>query len=90
MYVMVQVRMDVALALQQRQPATNASEELLNAAGELGVVLKPVHPSAKDPHLMQYFMVEVQDLATAKQVISRLQDCKAVEAAYLKPPDEMP
>jgi hypothetical protein len=34
--------------------------------------------------------VEVPDYATAERVIAHLQNLEAVEAAYLKPPDEMP
>jgi len=90
MQVTTRVRSDVASVLHHRRAAAPGSEELLHAAEELGVVLEPVHPNAEDPHLAPYFTVEVPDPATAEQAISRLQDCDAVEAAYLKPPDEMP
>jgi hypothetical protein len=88
--ITTRVRRDVASALHQRRAAAPGSEELLRAAEELGVVLEPVHPDAEDPHLAPYFTVEVPDHATAERAISRLQDCEAVEAAYLKPPDERP
>jgi hypothetical protein len=44
----------------------------------------------EDPRLASYFTVEVPDHVTAERVISRLQNCEAVEAAYLKPLDEAP
>jgi len=90
MHVTIRVRKDAALTFHQRQPPTTASKELLQTAEELCVVLEPVHPGAEDPHLAPYFTVEVPDLATAERVIARLQRCKAIEAAYLKPPDEVP
>lgn len=90
MYVTIRVQTDVALALHQRQQHTAASTELLQKAKELGVVLEPLHPGAEDPYLVPYFTVKVPDPATAERVIARLQHCKAIEAAYLKPPDEMP
>jgi hypothetical protein len=39
---------------------------------------------------MSYFIVDVPDAETAQRVINRLQQSKAIEAAYLKPPDELP
>jgi hypothetical protein len=36
------------------------------------------------------FTVKVSNSATPKWVIARLNHCKAIEAAYLKPLDEMP
>jgi len=90
MHVTVQVSADVARTLHERGSPTTGSQELLQTAEELRVVLEPMHPGAEDPHLAPYFTVEVPDSATAEQVIARLQHCKAIEAAYLKPPDELP
>ena len=55
-----------------------------------GVVLQPIHPGTSDPDLMRFFTVEVLDRASAEQLIARLQQDAEVEAAYIKPPDEMP
>lgn len=90
MHTTIRVRPDVALTLHRQQPSTTASEELLQTAEQLGVVLEPMHPGAEDPHLAPYFVVEIPDPATAERVIARLKHCKAIEAAYLKPPDELP
>jgi hypothetical protein len=90
MQVMIRVRPEVARTVHQRQPATPVAEELFQAVEELGAALAPVHPGAEDPHLAPYFTVEVPDHATAERVIARLQQCQAVEAAYLKPSDELP
>jgi len=66
------------------------SRELQQISEELGVVLKPMHPGAEDTLLAPYFIVEVSDSAAAERVIARFQQHRAIEAAYLKPPDEMP
>jgi hypothetical protein len=84
------VEVDVALSLHKRKPATPVSRDLQQISKELGVVLKPMHPGAKDTLLVPYFIVDVSDSADAKRVIARFQRNKATEAAYLKPPDEMP
>ena len=57
---------------------------------EFGVVLEPLHPDTEDPSLISYFTIEVPDHATADRVIARLLQSKGIEAAYLKPPDELP
>jgi hypothetical protein len=90
MHVTVQTSSDVAHVLHQHSPPTTESQELLNVTEELGVVLEPVHPGTQDHHLALYFTVELPQPAAAKQVIARLQRCKAIQAAYLKPLDEMP
>jgi hypothetical protein len=90
MQITVQLQTDVARRLQQRGPPTAESEELNRITKQLGVVLEPIHPGTADPDLMRYFTVEVSDQAAAERVIASLQQSKAVEAAYVKPPDAMP
>lgn len=88
--VIIQVRVDVALSLHKRNPATQVSRELQQISRELGVVLKPMHPGSQDPLLCPYFIVDFSDPAAADRIIARFQRSKAIEAAYLKPLDEMP
>jgi hypothetical protein len=90
MYITIQLDKDEALALQGQQPDTEASSQIIEAAKELGVTLKPMHPGTADPTLASYFFVEVPDAATAERVISRLKRSSTIKTAYLKPPDEMP
>ena len=97
MRVMIQLRQDVALDLQNRFSHANTtpkgkpeSEQLLHAAAELGVRLKPVHPGQTHQLLAPYFMVETKDRKTAEQLISAFQQFDFVEAAYLRPEDELP
>ena len=89
-HVTVQVSRDAALALHRQGPVTADAEGLLQTADELGVELKPMHYGASDPALITFFIVEVPDSETAEKVIARLRQCKAIAAAYVKPPDEEP
>lgn len=97
MRVMVQLREDAAMELQQGQTGSTSdsqgeseTQKLLNAATELGVRLEPVHPGQTHPLLAPFFMVETPDRETAEKVIDRLSRFKTVEAAYLKPDEQMP
>lgn len=72
-----------------RRTDTDAAE-LLRLTRELGITLEPMHPQAEEPELQIYFTVEVPDAQTAERVVKRLRGCAAVEAAYLKPMDELP
>ena len=88
--VTIQVSADVARILHQRGAPTTESKELFKIAEKLGVLLEPVHPGAEHPLLTPYFMVEVPDATTAEHVIAHFRQSTAVEAVYLKPPDELP
>lgn len=98
MRVMVQLREDAAMELQQGQAGRisgslqgeSETQELLNAATELGVRLEPVHPGQTHPLLAPYFMVDVPNRETAEKVIEGLSRFKTVEAAYLKPDEQLP
>ncbi len=90
MEVTIRVREDNAVVLYGQRPSNPAAKELLHMVEELAVVLEPLHPGSNDPHLIPYFRINVPDRAAAERIISRLQRCRAVEAAYVKPPDELP
>jgi len=90
MEITVLLNAGVARHLHQRGPTTAESEELNHITKQLGLVLEPIHPGTLDPDLVRYFTVEAPDQATAQRVIAQLRQSKAVEAAYLKPPDAMP
>ncbi len=83
--VAVHVRPDVALALQGREAATPASEEIVREASRLGVSMEPVHPGTKAPDLLTHFTVYVEDAEKARAVAEALQRSEAVEGAYVTP-----
>jgi len=90
MEITLQLKPNVARALANREPLTEDSDELLKTAAELHLSLVPLHPGVEDPQLTTYFTAEVADHAHVQEVISRLRQCHAVEAAYVKPQDAMP
>lgn len=97
MRVMIQLREDAAMELQNQQGLESASsqaksetKELLDATANLGGKLEPVHPGQTHPLLAPYFMAEVPDRETAQKLIDRLQRFEIVEAAYLQPDVELP
>jgi len=90
MQVTIQVSADVAIALNQRGPPTAESRRLLRMIEIFGLTLEPMHLDTNDPNLQSYFTVEVPDYAIAQRVMDRLRQSEAVEAAYVKPPDDLP
>jgi hypothetical protein len=90
MHVTLRVLPGVARTLHHKQRLSVESEELVQASKELGLTLEPVHPGVEDAELMRYFAVEVPNLAVSEKVIRRLRQCAAIDAAYVKPPDELP
>lgn len=91
MEISVQVRPDLAPAVQGREAPPVEVDDLSRRLQELGVGLQPVHPGADDPLLAPYFTVEVpDDEELAARVLAVLEESGAVEAAYVKPPAEPP
>ena len=89
MLVVIKTHPTTATALHHRERST-AAEELLQAVHGLGLDLAPMHPGAGDSELIQYFSIEVPDRAAAERLIHRLEQMPMIEAAYLKPDDELP
>lgn len=98
MRVNIQLRADAAMELHQGPVSSTSgssegqvkTKELLEAASELGVRLEPLHPGQTHPLLAPHFTVEVPDRETAEKVIDRLSRFQIVEAAYIKPEEELP
>lgn len=89
MRVILQIWPEVARDLGAQKSATPEANEVAEAADEMGVSLQPMHPGVEDSTLAQFFTVQVPDDAV-EQVIERLRNCRAVEAAYIKPPEATP
>lgn len=90
MQAIVMVSLRAARALHERSPPIEDAEDLPNVMEAFGLAMEPLHRSTDDPTLQKYFVVEVPDVETAQRLIERLQQSPLVEAAYIKPPDEMP
>jgi sporulation-control protein spo0M len=97
MRVMIQLQEDAAMELHNQSnemagssQAKPETERLLKATEELGLRLEPVHPGQTHPLLVPFFMIEVPDQETAEKTIRRLRRFKVVEAAYVKPDEQLP
>jgi hypothetical protein len=90
MQITVQVSQHAAPTLHQRAPPTPEAEKLLELVRKLGVELEPVHPGEEDPNLAPFFTVEAPDREMADCIAAELQRCGAIEAAYIKPPADLP
>lgn len=85
--IYLQVEAAAARALHTGRPYPPADEVELTARA-LGLRLEPLHPGGP-PDLMPYFVARDGDGAL-DAALAALRRCAAVEAAYLKPPDEAP
>jgi hypothetical protein len=86
--ITVKVRPEHAAAV--RGEASTAEAELLERTlCDQGVNLTPMHPRVDDPNLASYFTAEVKDDRVA-EVLDALRSSAAIEAAYVKPADELP
>lgn len=88
--VVVQVRPEAARELSGQRFESHGAKEVAETVSALGASLAQMHPGVSDTTLAQYFTVEVPEEAAAKEAVDRLMNCEAVEAAYVKPSDEMP
>jgi hypothetical protein len=87
--ISVQLRPDVALALQSGSGGMPEAEELGRRADALGVQLQPVHPGETDPLLAPYFYCEAPD-SEAERIAAELAALPGVDGAYVKPAAEPP
>lgn len=89
--IVVAVSPDVASMLHRGDAAGSIeATTLLDLVSRLGGVLRPQHPRVDDPSLARWFLLEGPDDARAAQTAEALRDHPAVEAAYVKPSEELP
>jgi len=80
----------VAKEIREQHYDNKATKELIVAAHDMGVTLEPMHPNVDDENLALYFSVSAENGEAAQRIAERLRSLKAVEAAYLKPPETIP
>jgi hypothetical protein len=89
MWITVQAHPQAAAALHGRETPDSQIEQLRRQLEELGLSLAAMHPGETDPLLAPYFTVEVpDDPELAARVLAILEGSEAIEAAYVKPPEE--
>jgi hypothetical protein len=85
--IYLQLELEAARALHAGRPYPPA-DEVERAARALGLRLEPLHPGAPD-ELLPYFVARGAG-GEVEPALAALRQCRAVEAAYIKPPDEAP
>ncbi len=90
MEITIKVWEEKAEGLHNRSVLTDELKELIALEDEFDVMIRPLHPYSDDAHLDPYFSVDMPMIGSADVMLYKLQDCKMVEAAYIKPSDEMP
>jgi hypothetical protein len=73
---------------QMRSRASRATER--HPLAWLAHSLTPIHPRSSDSTLDTFFAVEISDPEEAARVLERLRNDPVVDAAYVKPDDELP
>ena len=90
MQLIVQLRPDVAAEIHTQPECSAAAKAVQEAVKGTGRKLIAQHPGTSYATLLTYFQVETADRQSAELLQQRLVACDGVEAAYVKPPDEMP
>ena len=90
MQIIVRISRPTAVVLHGHGPLTEPAREIVDTAEEQAAQLAPMHPGTRDVDLMRYFTATLLDGETVARAIAGLQACSAVEAAYVKPPAEIP
>ena len=92
--MVVVVRLSPRTAAQVQAAPTSVDDavaSLLSLVDRLGGRLRPQHPGVADPSLGRWFVLEgPDDRPTGESAASALRGHPAVEAAYVKPSEELP
>ncbi len=80
----------VQLSPVARQTLEDESSALVRATREFGVVLEALGAGSGTADAGEYYVAQVEDHRTAEQLVSRIRSLHGVEAAYVKPPGELP
>ncbi len=91
MQITLKLSEDVVRRLGSKLARERATETVLGMSpAEARLQILPLHPDTNDPNLSTFYTVEVADEAQAEQTLNRLRSSALVEAAYVKPADELP
>lgn len=90
MQVVIRVRDGLLVAGDKDLKTTPTSRKLNDISAMLGVDMHPIHVGIAIPELASYFGAEVPDMDTAQKLIIKLKETGMVDAAYVKPADELP
>ena len=88
MRVIVQLRDDPPAAADRQ--GTRASGRLASVLDDYALTARPLDPGTTDPTLRRFYTIDLPPEVSVDDLLDRLRTLDGVEAAYVKPPDEMP
>ena len=89
MIVTLKLFPDCAKAMGSNGDTNAANSELYDVVLRFGVELTPLHPGNDDSELCSYFEINVPDADIGERIAAEIRECPSVDAAYLKPQDEL-
>jgi hypothetical protein len=90
-HVTVQLRPQIADALRQGSTTVAQAREVSDLVSARGSSMRPIlHDASSADALGTTFVVEAPDEEAAQALRQELAALDAVEAAYIKPPEELP
>jgi hypothetical protein len=91
MQITLKLSEDVVRRLGSKVARERATETVLGMTPEqANMEIRPLHPETDDLALSSFYTVDVADEIQAEQTLNRLRSSALVEAAYVKPADELP
>ena len=90
MIVAVQTNPSITADLLKNSPAQASSRQIVALARRFHTTLQSTFSQVSDSALQSHFFLEVGDQAVAEELVALLRKAKGVEAAYVKPHDEVP
>jgi hypothetical protein len=81
---------ELAAGLSAGHRSNRAVAQVLDTVKKFRLEIRRQFPAVQDPELMRYYVAEVPDETRGEAVAVALRECSGIEAAYLKPPDELP
>lgn len=76
--------------LDKAMPSVNVSEELMQTLEPYKAGVRPTFANIDTLTLQSYFQVTVDSPEEAEQVAQELRKLEGIDAAYIKPQDELP
>jgi len=87
----VMVKLSTRQAIGESVHSQNALPEAIRArAQSLKLNLQRLHPNVNDRELASYYVAETSDPSIAQAAVQSLLREPGIDAAYVKPADEMP
>lgn len=90
-FTTIVLNVQVSQSLIERiQKGMEKTSQISNLEKEFKTVLVPIHPHTKDKLLAVHYRMVVSNQEDAEKLKKALLNCEGIDAAYIKPMDELP